>query len=108
MRKQRFEIIAKNFREEKNLTTEVLIVVKELQKDNMPHIEVLDYEKKEITVYRKGTQDKNYFVRTRDLPTPGEGDSSTPAISDTGDNEGKMPEVPKVAKQGKSRSVKKQ
>lgn len=107
MKKQRFEIIAKDFKEEKNLTTEVLIVVKELQAKNIPLIEVIDYEKEEITVYRKGTQDKNYFVRTRDLPTPGEGDRNTPAISNTGDNQDQMSELPKVVKQGNSRSIKK-
>lgn len=108
MKKQRFEIIAKDFTEEKNLTTEVIIVVKELQAKNIPHIEVLDHERKEITVYRKGTQDKNYFVRTRDMPTPGEGDSSTATDSNTGDNEDQVSEVPQVDNKRKGRSVNKE
>ncbi|WP_313138431.1 hypothetical protein [Myroides sp.] len=105
---KRFTIKANGQETKEELTGNMTEAVNALQKQNITPIEVIDNEKQTLTLYRKGTQDKNYFVRTRDLPTPGEGDSSTPAISDTGDNEGKMPEVPKVAKQGKSRSVKKQ
>ncbi len=104
---KRFEIIAKDFSTEKNLQAEVLVVVKELQAKNISPIEVRDYEENIYTLYRKGTQDKNYFVRTKELPASTNGDSDTSAVSDTGNNENQMSDVPKVDNKRKGRSVKK-
>ncbi|MDM1502289.1 hypothetical protein HX071_08730 [Myroides marinus] len=104
---KRFTIIAKDFREEKVLTTEALTVVQELQSKKINHIELIDNEKQTVTLYRKGTQDKNYFVRTKDLQTPTEGDSDTTAISDTGNNQDKVSELSPVDDKRKNRSVKK-
>lgn len=107
MKNKRFEIIAKDFREERVLTTEALTVVQELQSKKINHIELIDHEKQTVTLYRKGTQDKNYFVRTKDLPTPPPGDSDTTATSNTGDNQDQVSEVPPVDDKRKGRNVKK-
>lgn len=104
---KRFTIIAKDFKEEKVLTTEALTVVQELQSKKINHIELIDNEKQTVTLYRKGTQDKNYFVRTKDLQTPTEGDSDTTTTSNTGDNQDQVSEVQKVDDKRKNRSVKK-
>ncbi|EKB02366.1 hypothetical protein HMPREF9711_03151 [Myroides odoratimimus CCUG 3837] len=105
---KRFTIKANGQETKEELTGNMTEAVNTLQKQNITPIEVIDNEKQTLTLYRKGTQDKNYFVRTRDLPTPGEGDNSTPTDSNTGDNEDQVSEVPTVAKQGKNRSIKKQ
>lgn len=103
---KRFKITADQKELQADFTTEMLELVKELQNQNITPIEVLDNENKTTTLYRKGTHDKNYFVRTKDVHPYAEGDSGLTTTGNTGGDANQMYQVQKVAKSKKSRTVK--
>lgn len=105
--KKRFEIKAAAASHEKDFSMEAQEIIKELQGHNISPIELIDHHAKKVFLYRKGSHDKNYFVRERELSTPEEGENNPEATSDTGDHASEVQDVQEVAKPRRSRTVKK-
>lgn len=79
--------------------------IKSLQLLKTPRIELLDHEKKTATIYEKSRYSKNYLV-TQGVYTPLPDTKSNLIDSDTGDNSGTMPELPKVVDKTANRNLK--
>ncbi len=105
--KKRFEIKATGASHEKDFSMEAQEIIKELQAKQVSPIELIDHHAKKVFLYRKGSHDKNYFVRERELSTPEEGENNPETDSHTGDHASEVQDVQEVVKPRRSRNVKK-
>lgn len=104
--KKRFEIKATGASHEKDFSMEAQEIIKELQAKQVSPIELIDHHAKKVFLYRKGSHDKNYFVRERELLPPGEGANNLETDSNIGDHESEVQDVQEVVKSKRSRNVK--